>query len=106
MKKIKNDQRTLGYAYESALALKEHHPEAFEERRKMIQTHPSYNDEGEAIKAAIELSKTTQENCQVWARIGKDEEYYFIQDYFIATDDNRIKQAAEYIGMAQILATS
>lgn len=104
--RIKNDQRTLGYAYESALTLKEYHPEIFEERQRIVQALTPYTDEESAINAAIELSKTAQENCQVWARIGKDEEYYFIQDYFIVTNDNRIKQAAEYIGMAQIFATS
>lgn len=104
--RIKNDQRTLGYAYESALALKEHHPEVFKERWEMVQALPSYKDEDGAIKAAVALAETTQKNCQVWARVGKDEEYYFIQDYFIATNDNRVKQAAEYIGMAEIFATS
>lgn len=106
MKKIKNDQRTLGYAYESALELEKYHPDVFKERKMIVQALPFYKDEESAKKAAIKLQETTQKNCQVWARIGKDEEYYFIQDYFIATDDNRIIQAAEYIGMAQILATS
>lgn len=104
--RVKNDQRTLGYAYENALALEEYHPKVFQERRDMIQALPSYKDEKSAIKAAIELWETTQGNCQVWARIGKDEEYYFIQDYFIVTNDNRENQAAEYIGMAQIFTTS
>ena len=39
---------------------------------------------------------------QVWAKIGKDEEYYNIEDYYIVTDDNLIKQAIEYIGMDDI----
>ena len=104
--RIKNDQRTLGYAYENALAMENYHPRVFEDRQKMVQALPFYEDEEGAIKAAIELSKTAKENCQVWARVGKEEEYYFIQNYFIVTNDNRIKQAAEYIGMAQIYATS
>lgn len=79
--KVKNDQRTLGYAYETALELQKNHPEVFKERQEVIQALPYYKDEESAIKAAIELWETTQGDCQVWARIGKDDEYHFIQDY-------------------------
>lgn len=39
---------------------------------------------------------------QVWAKVCKDGEYYYIQDYYIVSNDYKILIAAEYIGMEQI----
>ena len=36
------------------------------------------------------------------AKIGKDEEFYYIDDYFIVTNDGLVKEAADYIGMALV----
>ncbi len=54
------------------------------------------------VKKAIQMSEDSQEPYQVWAKVGKDEEYYFIQDYYIVSNDYRILIAAEYIGMEQL----
>jgi hypothetical protein len=48
------------------------------------------------------MSEDSQEPYQVWAKVGKDEEYYFIQAYYIVSNDYRILIAAEYIGMEQL----
>lgn len=49
------------------------------------------------------MRKNGCSGCQVWAKVGKDEEYYYIEDYYIVSANNFIKMAAEYIGMEQFL---
>lgn len=48
------------------------------------------------------MNKHSLKSYQVWAKVGKDEEYYYIQDYYIVSNDYRILIAAEYIGMEQL----
>ena len=95
-------QEELKYVYESAKGRMDCHPEIAEIFRKRIEGLPVYKDRNEAIKKAIDLNNSRHHGSQVWAKIGKDEDYYYIQDYYIVTDDNKIKQAAEYIGMDDI----
>ncbi len=68
----------------------------------MITGHPFYKSEKDAMQAAIDISNKRRQGCQIWAKIGVDEEYYYIQDYFIASDNIQINVAAEYVGMVQI----
>ena len=100
--KLKNNQEILMYAYESAQARMKIHHEFTAKCTKTIQEFPHFESEREALINAIEMKEKGCFDCQIWAKIDKDEEYYYIQDYYIVTDDNIVKQAAEYIGMAQI----
>ncbi len=96
-KDIGRDQVNLGHDYESALGRMAAHPDYAEKYSKIIREHPYFTSEKEAVSVALSRGSM----CQIWAKIGKDEEYYYIKDdYFIVTDDWRIDQAAEYIGMA------
>ena len=96
-------QDLLEYAYEHSLKLAEAHPEQFKQYEKLIQELPHFTSEEEAVQAAEKLDNNRGGGLvHIWAKIGKDEEYYCIQDYYIVTDDNNIKRAAEYIGMAHI----
>ena len=101
------EQRNLGqeelkYVYESAKKRMEYHPEIAEKYRKMIEKSPFYIDRDEAIKVAVDMCKSGSSGCQVWAKVGKDKEHYYIEDYYIVSDDYKILIAAEYIGMEQI----
>ena len=101
------DQRYLGqeelkYVYEHGKKRMEYHPELAEKYRKMIEVLPFYQDRNEAIEKAIQMSKDNHEPYQVWAKVGNDVEHYYIQDYYIVSNDYRILIAAEYIGMEQI----
>ena len=100
----KISQEEFEYVYENAKARIKAHPEHADEQRKIIDKHPHYEDEKEALQAAIDMNNNGHWGCQIWAKIGKDEEYYFIEDYFIVSDDNIVKQAAEYIGMAHVFS--
>lgn len=95
-------QEELKYVYESAQARMEYNPEVAAKYKGMIEAQPSYKSVKEAKQAAIDIYNKGRLECQIWARIGSDEEYYYIQDYFIVSADNRINIAAEYVGMAQI----
>ena len=101
------EQRNLGqdelkYVYESAKKRMEYHSEIADKYRKMVEEVPFYKDRGEALKIANTMLKKGNGNCQVWAKVGKNEEYYYIEDYYIVSADNFIKKAAEYIGMEQL----
>ena len=98
----KEFQGELGYGYERAKRFAELHPEVFAEREKLIQEQPYYTTEEDAIKAARDLERKARTPVQIWAKVGKDEEFYYIDDYFVVTDDNFVKQAADYIGMAHV----
>lgn len=95
-------QGELKYVYESAQARMEYNPEIAAKYKKIIEEHPFYESEEEAMKVALDKKNSGRWGCQVWAKIGVDEEYYYIQSYYVVSDDNRVKQAAEYIGMDQI----
>ena len=95
-------QGELKYVYESAQARMEYNPEIAAKYKKIIAEHPFYESEEEAMKVALDKRNSGRWGCQVWVKIGVDEEYYYIQSYYVVSDDNRVKQAAEYIGMDQI----
>lgn len=101
------DQRYLGqeelkYVYEHGKKRIECHPELADKYIKIIEEFPFYQDRNEAIEKAIQMSKDNHEPYQVWAKVGNDVEHYYIQDYYIVSNDYRILIAAEYIGMEQL----
>lgn len=96
-------QDELKYVYDSAEGRMEYHPELAEKYRKIIDNYSFYTDKNTAIEKAIELSKSSLRHYQVWAKVGKDEEFYYIEDYYIVSNDYKILIAAEYIGMEQIV---
>lgn len=77
-------------------------PEIADKFIEVIGKQPFFDNTKDAIKAIDDMENNDRWSCQIWAKIGKDEEYYFIQDYYIVTDSNIIKQAADYIGMIDI----
>ena len=95
-------QEELEYVYESGKMRVECHPEIAEKYRKMIEKVPFYKDRDEAIKIADTMRNNGSSGCQVWAKVCKDIERYYVEDYYIVSSDNFIKQAADYIGMEQI----
>ena len=97
-------QEELRYVYDSAERRMEAHPELAEKYKKMIDNFAFYMNKDKAIKAATELNESNIRKYQVWARVSKKEERYYIEDYYIVSNDWKILMAAEYIGMEQILS--
>lgn len=102
--KYKNEfsQGTLDYIYESAKGRMSFHPDLKEKYTSMIDEYRHFKTEREALVAALQMWKSNPMNCQIWAKIEKDEEFYRIADWWIVTNDWKVKQAAEYIGMMLI----
>lgn len=96
-------QSELKYVYETAKRRCEYHPEIADKYRKIVEALPVYKDIDEAIKKAVSMSQRDVRRYQVWAFVGKKKEEYYIQDYYIISNNNLILQAAEYIGMEQIM---
>lgn len=95
-------QDELQYVYESAKSRMEAHPDIADKNIKIINEYPYFTTLDDAIKYANAIDDEYINKCQIWAKVGKDEEYYYIQGYFITTDDVFVSKAAEYIGMEQI----
>lgn len=97
-------QDELKYVYERGKERMECHSEKAAECNKIINGHAFYKSKDEAISKAKELNESNSHKYQVWAKVGKDEEYYYIENYYIVSNDWKVLMAAEYIGMEQILS--
>jgi hypothetical protein len=87
--------------FESAEARMGYNPEFAEKHKKAIQEYPYFKTEKEALENAIKMMKEKPANYQIWAKIDKGDDGIFrIQDWWIVTDDGKVKLAADYIGMA------
>lgn len=79
-----------------------YNPEIAAKYKEMIDEFSFYKSENDALDAVENQMKDLPSNYQIWAKIGRDEEYYYIEDYYVVSDDIHICVAAEYVGMAQI----
>lgn len=95
-------QSILAYTYEQAMERMKQNPSVAKERNDEIAKQKTFKSEQEAIKRAENLKVESGSIIQIWAKVSKDEEYYFLEDFWIVTDDNIIKLYAEYIGMALV----
>ena len=102
MNRFRMSQDELKYVYESAKGRMEYHPDIAAKYQNVIQNYYHFENEKDALETAIKIEKEKPYTCQIWAKVEKDEEYYRIQDWWIVTDDVKVKIAADYIGMAQI----
>lgn len=96
-------QVVLKYVYESAKARTEYNKEYAKEQRKILNKC-TFVDKKEALEKAIEITKEGNYDCKVWAKIKKDEEYYYIDDLWLVTTDVKTEAAAEYLGLAILYA--
>ena len=93
-------QDELAYTYEHAQARMDAHPEYADKQKLIIQAQSFCKSEKDALQAAIEQRKDNHWGCQIWAMIEKTDGVYRIINHWLVTDDGKIKQSAEYIGMA------
>lgn len=100
--KFRMSQSVLEYTYESAKGRMEYHPDLAEKYQNIIEKCPYFKSEREALEAAIKIDKEHPHSCQIWAMIEKSDGIYRIRDYWVVSNDYKILQAAEYIGMAQM----
>lgn len=94
---MQSDLRTL---YESAQARIDAHPEIAEKHREVVEKCRFFKTEKEALKAAIAKIKDNNYGCQIWAKVEKDGDIFRVLNYWLVIDDGKMKQSADYIGMA------
>lgn len=99
-------QEILRYAYESAKERMEVHPEVADKHKKAIEKIPYFKTEKEALLSALGLMDSDCTEYQIWAKVEKDEEFYYAGEQWIVTDDNMVKMSAEYIGYALMYDSS
>lgn len=84
-------------------ALKRMHPDTFRRFELFLDglgNADFFDSEQEALTAALDRIKNKgSSSVQIWAKYITDEEYFKINSW-IVTDDWRVKQAAEYVGLA------
>lgn len=96
-------QECLKYVYENGQALLGYDTELAEEYRKRLQELPVYTNEEDAVQAFLDGWNNGKFNLWIFAKVGVDEEYFYVQDdYFLVTDDWRMFQAAEFLGLVNI----
>lgn len=99
MKDVRFIQDELAYVYNAAQARMESHKELAAEYKKILDKH-GYLTREEALGKAKSCKEPHK--YQVWANIKKDEEFFYLADKWIVSDDYRILTAAEYIGFDPI----
>lgn len=92
-------QNELEYAYETAQRRMACHKEYTEKFKNIINGIEYFKTEKEALTHALAMFKKGI-RCQIWAKVEKDDDVYRILNYWIVAEDNFVKQAAHYIGMA------
>lgn len=95
-------QGELQHIYEAAHARMKAHPEHTEKQKKILNKYNFLKSGDEALEKVKSAIKNGSFECQVWANIEIDEEYYYCADKWIVTDDYDILLAAEYLGFAQV----
>lgn len=103
MKRESNIQSELSYTYNSAQARISAHKEYADEKKIILEEYGFLKSEEEALERARQIKENNpMDDCQIWASLDKDEEFYFYSDKWIATGDIDILLAAEYLGFAQV----
>lgn len=95
-------QKELKYIYENAQARMEYNPKRSAKATNIVNNHPHFNTQKEALEFAVEQMKTNAAWYQVWAKVEKGEDdIYKVQNWWLSTDDSKVLESAEYIGMVQ-----
>ena len=94
-------QDEMNRLYKSAKGRMDYNPEYAEKYKNIINEYPYFKTEKEALQNAIKLKKENLSNYQIWTKFERGDDGIFrVQNYWLLTDDGKIKLAAEYIGMA------
>ena len=95
-------QKELKYIYENAQARMEYNSKRSAKATNIVNNHPHFNTQKEALEFAVEQMKTNAAWYQVWAKVEKGEDdIYKVQNWWLSTDDSKVLESAEYIGMVQ-----
>ena len=93
-------QDELERLYLNAQARMNEHQNIAEQYRNEVMKLPYFKSEKEALEEAIRLRNENHWGCQIWADVEKVNGIYRIRNYWLVTDNGKIKLYADYIGMA------
>ena len=95
-------QEQLKYIYESAQDRMSVHIERAKRATSIVEKHHHFNTQKEALEYAVQKMRKKLSRYQVWAKVEKSEDdIYRVQNWWLATDDIKTIDAAEYIGLVQ-----
>lgn len=95
-------QEQLKHIYESAKDRMAAHIERAKQATSIVEKHPHFITQKEALEFAVQKMRETDGWYQVWAKVEKGEDgIYRVQNWWLSTDDIKTIEAAEYIGLAQ-----
>lgn len=95
-------QEQLKYIYESAQDRMSVHIERAKQATSIVEKYRHFNTQKEALKYAVRKMRETDGWYQVWAKVEKGEDdIYRVQNWWLATDDRKVLESAEYIGLVQ-----
>lgn len=96
-------QEELKYLYESAKGRMDAHPEYADKYRKIVEQQCSYfKTEREALQYVLD-AKAKEKNYtdyQIWVKFRKDGDIFRLEEWWTVISDNKVKMAADYIGLA------
>lgn len=96
------NQETLKFVYESAKERMAAHPERAKQAVSIVEKHHHFNTQKDALEFAVEQMKMNYARYQVWAKVEKGEDdIYRVQNWWLSTDDIKVLESAEYIGLVQ-----
>lgn len=95
-------QDELKYLYEIAQSRMEANPDYAKKQKNIIQNCKHFNTERDALAAALKQMRGGDSDYQIWVKIEKKDDIFRIVGWWVVTDDVKVKQAADYIGMAQM----
>lgn len=100
----RTNQVHLQYMYVSAQGRINAHPDIAVKYQKIIQDYPHFDSKEKVREYVSKKEKETDSRYRIFAKIGKDEEFYFLQDFYIVIpeDDGDGTKAAEYLGLEMI----
>lgn len=107
MVQFRISQDYLTYIYERAKGRMDANPEFAEKFTKVLQGLSYFDTEKEALTSAIKRMQKDGSNYQIWAKIEKGcDGIIRVKNWWLVTDDARVQQAADYIGMALMYDSS
>ena len=106
--RFRSRQGELSALYNAAQARIAAHPDIADKYQIVIRKCTYFESEKEAREYVSCKEKETHLYYRIFAIIEKDEEFYFIQNYYIAVanDEVDVIKAAEYLGMEMIYITN
>ncbi len=98
------NQVHLQYMYDSAQARMKAHPGIAEKYQKIIQDYPHFDNKEKVREYVSSKENGTRSHYRIFAKIDKDEEFYFTSNHYIVVpdDDGNGTKAAEYLGLDMI----